>query len=258
MSIARLSFADAGRLTLPGLLERRVQETPDALAVVDSSGSLQYGEWLQAAKGISAALRQHAGVVASDRLLTWLPNGDALSFVSVFHGGLDAGAVVVPVDDQHAHFYSIWYSFDGPMDRAARIAWSGLDPDRDLDDEGYLRRCSLPGWSQNRAAMAAGTSFAGMMGINVQDTIVQESMGPIVDRTKEHLGPGDKAIIHFRRMMLAVARGESRAATADFARHMRYGALRARDGLLPAGADWTTLYSDEERAHWGTATTEVS
>ena len=173
-------------------------------------------------------------------------------------GDLRAQLVFVPVDETHAHFYSIWYSLDAPMDRAARIAWSGLDPDRDLDDEGYLRRCALPNWGQDRAAMAAGESFAGMMGINVQDTIVQESMGPIVDRTKEHLGPGDKAIIHFRRVMLAVARGESRAATADFARRMRYGALRARDGLLPAGADWTTLYSDEERSHWGAETANAS
>jgi len=171
---------------------------------------------------------------------------------------LRAQLVFVPVDDVHTHFYSIWYSMTKPMDRETRIAWSGLDPDRDLDDDGYLRACSLPNWGQDRAAMAAGDSFAGMKGINVQDTIVQESMGPVVDRTREHLGPGDKGIIHFRRMMLAVARGDSPAAAADYARRMRYSGLRAYDGLVPAGDDWTSLYSDEERANWDIEHTAVS
>lgn len=173
-------------------------------------------------------------------------------------GELRAQLVFVPIDDLHAHFYSIWYSKAGPLDRKARIAWSGLDPDCDLDDDGYLRACALPNWGQDRAAMAAGRSFAGMMGINVQDTIVQESMGPIVDRTKEHLGPGDKAVIHFRRMMLAVARGQSPAATADYARRMRYSGLSAHDGLVPADSDWTSVFSDEERANWETAGADVA
>src|SRR5207302_1876487 len=37
-------------------------------------------------------------------------------------------------------------------------------------------------------------SFTGIDGINQQDRALQESMGPIVDRSKEHLGPADKAI----------------------------------------------------------------
>ena len=31
---------------------------------------------------------------------------------------------------------------------------------------------------------------------------MQESMGPIVDRSKEHLGPADRAIIVARRLLL--------------------------------------------------------
>ncbi len=173
-------------------------------------------------------------------------------------GEMRAQLVFVPVDDVHAHFYSIWYSMTEALDRETRIVWSGLDPDRDLDDDGYLRACALPNWGQDRAAMAAGESFAGMMGINVQDTIVQESMGPIVDRTREHLGPADKGIIHFRRMMLAVARGSNPAATADYARRMRYSGLRANDGLVPVDGDWTSVFSDDEKANWETEGAEIS
>src|SRR2546423_13531205 len=44
-------------------------------------------------------------------------------------------------------------------------------------------------------------SYTGIDGINQQDRALQESMGRIVDRSKEHLGPGDKAIGQTRRML---------------------------------------------------------
>jgi hypothetical protein len=44
-------------------------------------------------------------------------------------------------------------------------------------------------------------NFTGIEGVNTQDRAVQESMGRIVDRSKEHLGPADKAIIQARRLL---------------------------------------------------------
>ena len=44
------------------------------------------------------------------------------------------------------------------------------------------------------------------MGINVQDRAVQETMGPIVDRSKEHLGPADAAIIAARKLLQQAVR----------------------------------------------------
>ena len=50
-------------------------------------------------------------------------------------------------------------------------------------------------------------------GANTQDFALQEGMGPIVDRSKEHLGSSDKAIVTMRRLLLeatqAVERGEN-------------------------------------------------
>jgi phthalate 4,5-dioxygenase oxygenase subunit len=151
----------------------------------------------------------------------------------------------VPVDDMHAHFYSIWFSLTEELDRKGRIAWSGLDPERDLDQEGYLKLCALPWWGQDRAAMAAGRSFSGLRGINVQDTIVQESMGPIVDRTKEHLGSADLAVVHFRQLMLRMAAGEGRASRPGFAANLKYDGFIARDGLVRNDQSWAALYKDD-------------
>ena len=48
--------------------------------------------------------------------------------------------------------------------------------------------------------------FFGVPGIALQDQAVQESMGPIYDRTQEHLGSSDAAIIQVRRRLLSAAR----------------------------------------------------
>jgi phthalate 4,5-dioxygenase oxygenase subunit len=47
--------------------------------------------------------------------------------------------------------------------------------------------------------------FSGVPSTQIQDIAIQESMGKIFDRTKEHLGTSDTAIIHFRRRWLAAA-----------------------------------------------------
>lgn len=49
-------------------------------------------------------------------------------------------------------------------------------------------------------------STTGIKGIGAQDAAIQESMGPIVDRSKETLGVGDAAIVAFRRRLLRMAR----------------------------------------------------
>ena len=45
-------------------------------------------------------------------------------------------------------------------------------------------------------------SFTGVKGIAEQDALAQDSQGPIVDRTREHLTATDVAIVRFRRLML--------------------------------------------------------
>jgi phthalate 4,5-dioxygenase oxygenase subunit len=54
----------------------------------------------------------------------------------------------------------------------------------------------------DRAAQKAGRTFSGVAGIGMQDASLQESMGPIVDRTKENLVSTDNGIIMARHRML--------------------------------------------------------
>jgi hypothetical protein len=58
----------------------------------------------------------------------------------------------------------------------------------------------------DRAAQKRGETYCGVKGIAMQDAAVQESMGPIQDRSKENLVSTDNAIIMARHRLLKVAR----------------------------------------------------
>jgi phthalate 4,5-dioxygenase len=60
-------------------------------------------------------------------------------------------------------------------------------------------------WQQDRQAMET-VSWSGIRGVFVQDNAVQEGMGAMVDRSREHLGTADLAIIAARRLYLQAAR----------------------------------------------------
>jgi nitrite reductase/ring-hydroxylating ferredoxin subunit len=70
----------------------------------------------------------------------------------------------------------------------------------------------------DRAAQKAGETFSGVAGIAMQDASLQESMGAIQDRTREHLCSTDNGIILTRRVLLRAAKA-------------------VRDGKAPPGLD---------------------
>ncbi|MDB5897017.1 MAG: Rieske (2Fe-2S) region [Ramlibacter sp.] len=58
----------------------------------------------------------------------------------------------------------------------------------------------------DRARQKAGQLFSGVEGIAIQDASLQESMGAIQDRTREHLVSTDNGIIMARRLLMKAAR----------------------------------------------------
>ncbi|MDQ7908902.1 Rieske 2Fe-2S domain-containing protein [Phytohabitans sp. ZYX-F-186] len=57
----------------------------------------------------------------------------------------------------------------------------------------------------DRATQRSGENFSGVRGIAIQDASLQESMGPIVDRSKERLVPADSGIIKARQKLRRAA-----------------------------------------------------
>jgi phthalate 4,5-dioxygenase oxygenase subunit len=58
----------------------------------------------------------------------------------------------------------------------------------------------------DRESQKSGHTFSGVEGIAMQDASLQESMGPVQDRTRENLCPTDRGIVMARRRLLQAAR----------------------------------------------------
>ncbi len=110
--------------------------------------------------------------------------------------------VISPVDDTHHVLFFGAYS-DAPMtppeDQAGFVA-PGFLPDP--HDFTALRGDRSNRWGQDRELMNAGHFTGFGRTLLEEDAAVQASMGPILDRTKEHLSSGDVAVAHARRMLL--------------------------------------------------------
>jgi phthalate 4,5-dioxygenase oxygenase subunit len=150
-----------------------------------------------------------------------------------------------PIDDTHTMFYFFQVSETAISDeqRAGLLENARLRPGIDLDDEHRLEGTHANLWLQDRAAMRRGDSHTGIIGVSREDIAVQESMGPILDRTKEHLGVSDTAVIRFRRMMLdSVKRFMSEDATPiGLSDPIPYADLRAEEQMLPLDAPWQNV-----------------
>ena len=72
----------------------------------------------------------------------------------------------------------------------------------DPDDYTMLRGDRSNRWEQDRALMGAGHATGFGRSLLEEDAVVQTSMGPIVDRSEEHLSGSDVAVAHARRMLL--------------------------------------------------------
>ena len=81
-------------------------------------------------------------------------------------------------------------------------------------------------------------STTGIQGIGLQDSAVQETMGPIVDRTRENLGSGDSAIVAFRKMLLGHARHLRETGSLALPAHPELYRVRSAGVVLPRGIDF--------------------
>jgi phthalate 4,5-dioxygenase oxygenase subunit len=70
----------------------------------------------------------------------------------------------------------------------------------------------------------------------------QESMGPIVDRSQEHLGTSDIAIIRMRKRMLdAVRRFQDGLPLIGLDPELPFGRIRSEQKIVPVDAPWQSV-----------------
>ena len=159
-----------------------------------------------------------------------------------------AGHIWVPMDDDNTMVYNWEYSItDEPLNEEDRLERRLGNGPLEVDQTTFRsQRHRGNNYLLDRQAQKT-RSFTGIEGVNTQDRAVQESMGRIVDRSQEHLGPADKAIIQARRLLLQAIRTVQEGGTPGGIEPTYY-TLRAPEGVLPRAADWRELFTSETDA----------
>jgi len=118
-----------------------------------------------------------------------------------------SGRAWVPIDDESC--WTVHYEFrtDRPFSAAERARAASGDgfPPQLIPGTHYPEANRANDYLIDRQ-MQRTVNFTGIRGISNQDRAVTESMGPIVDRTKEHLSRGDQAITTARRVLIKAAK----------------------------------------------------
>ena len=170
----------------------------------------------------------------------------------------------VPVDDTHTYWYSVFTSFEGPVDKEAmrnqRLQAIDL-PDYTPKSGRHNQWGFDPQEQMTRTYLGMGEHD-----INVHDQWACESMGPIQNRTREHLGTSDKAIMANRRTLLQaiedVAAGKLPPGLAQAEVAAQRIGPDTVDGIAPAH-DWQAWWQHAVEAKragapWPAALTAVS
>jgi nitrite reductase/ring-hydroxylating ferredoxin subunit len=160
------------------------------------------------------------------------------SSVSGFSGA--AGHIWVPMDDETTMVYNWEHSTTDPLTDEDRLERRLGNGPLDVDQSTFRsRRNRENNYLLDRGVQRTET-FTGIDGVNVQDRAVQESMGRVVDRRREHLGPADRAVIQARRLLLQATRTVE-AGGMPPGIEPTYYPLRPAEAVLPPGTDWRTL-----------------
>jgi len=109
-----------------------------------------------------------------------------------------------PIDDERMLGFTVTWHADRPLsdgERAQIESWLGVHTEVDPRTFVPLRNRDND-YLVDRDLQRSLRSYTGIRGIREEDLAVQESMGGVCDRTTEHLGSADLAVISLRRRLL--------------------------------------------------------
>jgi phthalate 4,5-dioxygenase len=154
---------------------------------------------------------------------------------------LVAGHMWVPIDDENTMVYNWEYSTtDAPLTAEDRLERRLGNGPLDVDQTTFRSKRNRQNNYLLDRQVQKTESFTGIDGINTQDRAIQEGMGPVVDRSREHLGPADRAIIQARRLLLEAVKVVGEGGTPRGI-EPTYANQAAAEAVLPREADWREM-----------------
>jgi len=159
----------------------------------------------------------------------------------------------VPMDDEHTLNWEAYGDLPGETASEELLHEANVSPGRrggmpqddcvpnstDWFGRYRLRPNASNDYEIDRDAQRTNTSYTGIAAVRVQDVAVTDSMGPVLDRTVEHLGTTDALIIRARRRLMAAARAlDELGITPPGVDQPEVYRQRSGGVILPRDVDW--------------------
>jgi phenylpropionate dioxygenase-like ring-hydroxylating dioxygenase large terminal subunit len=166
----------------------------------------------------------------------------------------------VPIDDDHTMFWNLYTPSQrfGLQQRAPQAGARGdgayMAAEQYVPNTSdWLGRWRLKANSDNDYLLDAeaqkSQTYTGIAGIHIQDQAITESMGPLMDRTTEHLGTADVMIIRTRQRIIRAAESlRDENATPPGVDDPEAFAVRTGSAILPKDADWLEATKELRKA----------
>ena len=175
-------------------------------------------------------------------------------------GGKNRDKAWVPLDDEHTLVWEPHWSSTRELTEEEQKGWRDRVPPSGFlpDTGGWLGRARFAANAGNDYLLDRERqkkfNFSGMENVTpIQDGAMQESMGAVCDRTREHLGASDAAIVRMRRRLFNAA-GELEKN--KIPPGVQNPALYHKHGdqmLLTAADSWVENYEARMRAGYAAA-----
>lgn len=143
---------------------------------------------------------------------------------SAFPGENYHGQTFVPVSETQCWIYTYTWNPDRPLtEEEVSMARNGHTVHAQVDEHYVPVRNIRNDYLIDREEQKH-RSFTGIRGVSEQDAAIQDSQGPIADRTRENLGATDVGIVRMRRLLLELVRNSmAGVAPASLATPQAYG-----------------------------------
>jgi hypothetical protein len=186
-------------------------------------------------------LRIGARRVASEEEYYWRITQFLAPFFTMIAPGHESNLLIghawTPIDDNNCWTFTFFWDRDNPLKDRGQFDSTEIDVPVQ-NDGSYRPICNQKNnYGIDRDIQRLHTT-TGIKGIGLQDSAIQESMGPIVDRSKEHLASSDSAIVAFRKLLLTQARQLRKTGELDLAKKPELYKVRSAGIILPKELDF--------------------
>ncbi|MFA7680744.1 MAG: Rieske 2Fe-2S domain-containing protein [Pigmentiphaga sp.] len=160
-------------------------------------------------------------------------------------GGPISGHAWVPIDDENCWVFTMTWDTDQPLADLSQFDPADVHANTDAAFRSPVNRSNLYGLDREAQRLR---SMTGIRGIGMQDAAVQESMGPIVNRSTENLGASDAAIVNFRKLLLRLASSLEQGLDPAPPKHPEWYRVRSAGVVLEKQVDFQAGAADLMRA----------